>query len=97
MLVFGLRLIRYSLLPETFSESKIHPNAFAAGVSLQSPDHTVRAYEAPPHFLSSRLGKPHIRASSTRHCTGQKYTSAPVFFWPPYLLYSLIIIWIAFC
>jgi len=39
MLVFGLRLIRtvIPLLPETFSESKIHQNAFAAGALLQTP------------------------------------------------------------
>ena len=58
MLVFGLRLIRYSLLPETFSESKIHQNAFAAGVSLQSPDPTVRAYEAPQTFYLVGWGNP---------------------------------------
>jgi len=93
MLVFGLRLIRYSLLPETFSESKIHQNVFAAGASLQTPLWELTKLPT----LSSRLGRGNPTfAPILATVLGQKYTFAPVFFWPPYLLYSLIIIWTAF-
>jgi len=53
MLVFGLRLIRYSLLSETLSESKIHQNAFAAVASLQTPLWELTKLPT----LSSRLGR----------------------------------------
>ena len=89
MLVFGLCLIRYSLLPQRHSQSpKFTKMLLRLGLRSRRPDPTVRAYEAPPHSLVSWGGKPHIRPS-IRHSSGAK-----VYFCTSIFLASVFIVFI---